>query len=294
MNYIDKISEYVQNNIGFDKEYVRLIILTILIYFIFAFLKFIIKHIYSRLPIEDKKKYFGNQNIKIFLNIICWFIIILIWGHEIQSIVTMITFVSAATTIAIKEIIVNFFAGLYIKSKKVFRVEDRIEIKGFKGDVINIGGLGFEMLEIADGNEYEQSTGKIIHVPNSYVFTEPVKNFTKAFKYIWDEIQINLELDADVKQTKKIIYNILKNNEILKEIPKKMENEVDDVTIEYRIYYNHLEPIIYTRIVKSHIELSLRYVVHPKKIRTVQNQINLRILEEYQKGNIKLYDGVVF
>ena len=149
--------------------------------------------------------------------------------------------------------------------------------------------LGFEMLEIADGSEYEQSTGKIVHIPNSAIFSEPTKNFTKAFKYIWDEIKINIELDSDVEETKSYIYNILKNIEILKEIPEKMENQVDDVTVQYRIYYNKLEPIIYTRIDESHIELSLRYLVHPKKIRIVQNEIYLKVLEEYNKGNIKLY-----
>ena len=77
--------------------------------------------------------------------------------------------------------------------------------------------------------------------------------------------------------------------ETLKEIPKKMENQVDDVTVQYRIYFNKLSPIIYTRITDSHIELSLRYLVHPKKIRMVQDEIYLKVLEEYKKGNIKLY-----
>ena len=94
---------------------------------------------------------------------------------------------------------------------------------------------------------------------------------------------------SDIEETKSIIYQILDSNEILKEIPKKMEDQVDDVTVEYRIYYNKLEPIIYTRINESHIELSLRYLVHPKKIRIVQNEIYLKILKEYKKGNIDLY-----
>ena len=247
------------------------------------------RKIYSQLPVSDKKKYFRNRKIKISLTIICWLVVILIWKEQIKSLITIISFVSAAVTIALREIIFNFFAGIYINAKKIFEIEDRIEIKGIKGDVITMHSLGFEMLEIADGNEYEQSTGKIVHIPNSAVFSEPTKNFTKAFKYIWDEIKINIELDSDVEETKSYIYNILKNIEILKEIPEKMENQVDDVTVQYRIYYNKLEPIIYTRIDESHIELSLRYLVHPKKIRIVQNEIYLKVLEEYNKGNIKLY-----
>ena len=289
LKILEEFSEYIGRDTGINKEYIHLTILTILAVLFFDLIKLATRKIYSQLPVSDKKKYFRNRKIKISLTIICWLVVILIWKEQIKSLITLISFVSAAVTIALREIIFNFFAGIYINAKKIFEIEDRIEIKGIKGDVITMHSLGFEMLEIADGNEYEQSTGKIVHIPNSAVFSEPTKNFTKAFKYIWDEIKINIELDSDVEETKSYIYNILKNIEILKEIPEKMENQVDDVTVQYRIYYNKLEPIIYTRINESHIELSLRYLVHPKKIRIVQNEIYLKVLEEYNKGNIKLY-----
>ena len=289
LKILEEFSEYISRDIGIEKEYVYLTILTIFAILFFDIAKFVIRKIYSALPVSDKKKYYRNRKIKITLIVICWLVVILIWKEQIKGLITLISFISAAVTIALREIIFNFFAGLYINAKKVFEIEDRIEIKGIKGDVITMHSLGFEMLEIADGNEFEQSTGKIVHIPNSTVFSEPTKNFTKAFKYIWDEIKINIELDSDVEETKSYIYNILKNIEILKEIPEKMENQVDDVTVQYRIYYNKLEPIIYTRINESHIELSLRYLVHPKKIRIVQNEIYLKVLEEYNKGNIKLY-----
>ena len=289
LKILEEFSEYVGRDTGINKEYIHLTILTIFAVLFFDLIKLATRKIYSQLPVSDKKKYFRNRKIKISLTIICWLVVILIWKEQIKSLITLISFVSAAVTIALREIIFNFFAGIYINAKKIFEIEDRIEIKGIKGDVITMHSLGFEMLEIADGNEYEQSTGKIVHIPNSAVFSEPTKNFTKAFKYIWDEIKINIELDSDVEETKSYIYNILKNIEILKEIPEKMENQVDDVTVQYRIYYNKLEPIIYTRIDESHIELSLRYLVHPKKIRIVQNEIYLKVLEEYNKGNIKLY-----
>ena len=289
LNIFEEFSEYIGRDLGINKNYVHLTILTILTILFFDLIKLATRKIYSELPVSDKKKYFRNRKIKISLTIICWLIIVLIWKEQIKSLITLISFVSAAVTIALREIIFNFFAGIYINTKKIFEIEDRIEIKGIKGDVITMHSLGFEMLEIAEGNEYEQSTGKIVHIPNSAVFSEPTKNFTKAFKYIWDEIKINITLDSDIEETKSIIYQILDSNEILKEIPKKMEDQVDDVTVEYRIYYNKLEPIIYTRINESHIELSLRYLVHPKKIRIVQNEIYLKILKEYKKGNIDLY-----
>lgn len=289
MRYIENFSVSLGNLVGIDAEYIKLTILTILVFFIFGLMKWAIKKIYANLPVNDKKKFFRNRKIRIVLTIISFILVLLIWGEKMQGIITIISFISAGLTIAIREIIFNFFSGLYINFRKPFEVEERIEVAGIKGDVINIHALGFEMLEVGERVNAEQSSGRIVHIPNSYIFKEPLKNYTKVFKYIWNEMTVSIELDSDIEKTKEILYDILNNNEVLKEIPKKAENAVDEEVFEYRIYYNYLEPIIYTKIVGNHIELNLRYLVHPKKARDVEEEINERILEEYRKGNIKLY-----
>ena len=289
MNIIQDVSQYLGKTFGFYSEYVELFILTTLIFIVFGILKAIVRALYSRADVSNKKKYFRNRMLKIALNIISIILVVLLWGHRISGMVTIISFLSAGIAIAVKEIIFDFFAGIYINMKKIFELEDRIEINGIKGDVVNIRSLGFEVLEVGDRVHAEQSTGRIIHIPNSFVFLYPLKNYTKAFKYIWDEITVKVPLDADIEKTKKILYDIVNSNEILETIPKKMEDAVADVTVEYRIYYNYLDPIIYTEIVDSHVELYIRYIVHPKKSRIVEDEIYLKILEEYRNGNIRLY-----
>ena len=290
MSIIQDISQYLGKTFGFYSEYVELFILTTLIFIVFGILKAIVRALYSRADVSSKKKYFRNRMIKIALNVISIILVILLWGHRISGMVTIISFLSAGIAIAVKEIIFDFFAGIYINMKKIFELEDRVEINGIKGDVVNIRSLGFEVLEVGDRVHAEQSTGRIIHIPNSFVFLYPLKNYTKAFKYIWDEITVKVPLDADIEKTKEVLYDIVNSNEILETIPKKMEDAVADVTVEYRIYYNYLDPIIYTEIVDSHVELYIRYIVHPKKSRIVEDEIYLKILEEYRNGNIKLYN----
>ena len=275
MGFITDISQYLGKTFGFYSDYVELVILTILIFVVFGILKRLVRFFYSRADVSNKKKYFRNRMIKITLDIISIVLVVLLWGHRISGMVTVISFLSAGIAIAVKEIIFDFFAGIYINTKKTFELEDRVEVNGIKGDVVNIRSLGFEVLEVGDRINGEQSTGRIIHIPNSFVFLYPLKNYTKAFKY--------------VEKTKDILYDIVGENEILKTTPKKMEDAVADVTAEYRIYYNYLEPIIYTKIVDSHVELYLRYLVHPKKARNVQDELYLKILEEYRNGNIELY-----
>ncbi len=288
MEYINKLSNFLSNILGVETDYIKLTIISIEILIVIYFVKIITKKIYSKSNVSGKKKFTYNRSIQMILNVISFILILLVWSEKLQNIITLISFISAGLTIAIREIIFNFFAGIYIKFSKPFELEDRIEIDGIRGDVIKINALGFEVLDVQEKEKGEQSTGKITHVPNSKVFQEPLKNYVKAFKYIWDEITIDININSDLEKTKEIIYNILKEDEILKTIPEKMEDAIDDVTVEYRIYYNELMPIIYTKIVKDYIELSVRFLVHPKKARNVENNIYEKILEEYKNGNIDL------
>jgi small-conductance mechanosensitive channel len=230
-----------------------------------------------------------NKKGSSFATFVTIVLLTLVWSDYLKNFLTLITFISTAITLSLKDIIFNFFSGIYIKTSKLFELEDRIEINGLKGDVVNINKTGFDLLEIGDRVNGEQSTGRIVHVPNSIIFTYPVKNYVKAFKYIWDEIKINIPLEADVYKTKKELYRIIKKNSIVRNIPNKMESEVNDASAEYRIYFNNLEPIIYVDVVDSHIELYLRFLVHPKKQRNIENSIWLDILNSYKEGKIELY-----
>lgn len=289
MEEIIEICKYLSKLTHINKAYFLIMIELLVTYFIIKVIRFIIVKVYTKFVEDARKRYLYNQKVNLISNLIFAVIIFLILNPYMKNVITIISFVSAALTLALREMITNWFAGLYIKIKKPFKVEDRIEIDSKKGDVINISDLSFEMLEVGERVYGEQSTGIIVHLPNSIVFSKPIKNYNKAFKYIWNEILVEVPLDADIEKTKDVLYKIINKNEIVKRIPKKMSDQVDDVSLEYRIYYNKLKPIIYTKVVDSHVELYIRYLVHPKKNRNVENEVWLDILEAYKNKEIELY-----
>ena len=262
---------------------------TFLIYAVFRILNFIIVFISTKWLKRSKTRFMFHQSINIILNIICFGLIFLLWFPYLKSIMTIISFISAGITIAIRDIILNLFAGFYIKAKKPFKLEDRISIDGVTGDVVLINNLSFKILEVGDRINGEQSSGLIINIPNSYIFSKTLKNYNMAFKYIWDEITIRLKIDADLESNKKEIINIINSNDIVSAIPKKMKKEIKQATVDYRIYYNHLDPIIYTKINENHIELNLRFLTHPKKTRIIEDYLWTNILKSYKENKIDLF-----
>lgn len=288
METFDKICKYLSDLTTINESYIALILSTTIVILLFSFFKKIGKRT-IRKKIEGRKEYIINQAVQIILNILEVVFLLVIWSEYIQSLMTLISVTSAAMTIALRELILNFFCGIYIKMKKPFQVEDRIEVKGIKGDVMNISSLNFEVLEISTKEEHGQSTGVIVTFPNSIVFAEPIRNLNKGFKYVWDELTVKVPMDCDLVKNKQELYKIVNNIEIIKNIPKKMKAQINDINTTNRVYFNKYDPTIYTKIVDNHIELTIRYLMHPKKGRFVESVIWNKILEGYKDKKIDLY-----
>ena len=156
---------------------------------------------------------------------------------------------------------------------------------------MNVSMLSFEVLEVSTKEENGQSTGVVVTFPNSIIFTTPVKNINKGFKYVWNELVIKVKLDCDLPKNKQEIYKIVNGLETIKSIPRKMKNQIDHANTTNRVYYNKYEPIVYTKIVDDHIELTVRYLMHPKKAKYIESVIWNKIYLAYKDGKMDLYTG---
>ena len=290
VEHFNKFCEYISNLTTIDKNLVSSILITFMVLIIFSLIKNIGKYI-IRTKTTGRTEYVFNQLFRVVLSFIEIVVLIAIWSKYIQGIMTLISVGTAAMTIALRELILNFFCGIYIKVRKPFKVEDRIEIDGIKGDVMNISVLDFEVLEISNKDNNGQSTGIVISFPNSIVFSKPVKNINKGFKYIWEELVINVKMDCDLVNNKKEIYKIVNELEVIKNIPKKMKAQISSANMNNRVYFNKYDPIIYTKLVEDHVELTVRYLMHPKKSRYVESVIWNKIYLAYKDGKIDLYTG---
>jgi small-conductance mechanosensitive channel len=73
---------------------------------------------------NTKERYEQNYKSKIIINTITFIALFIIWEGHFSSIVTVVSFISAGATIALREIIFNYFAGIYIRVKKPFTIEE--------------------------------------------------------------------------------------------------------------------------------------------------------------------------
>ncbi|KLO24094.1 mechanosensitive ion channel family protein [Marinitoga sp. 1155] len=230
---------------------------------------------------NSKSKYYWNKTSNYLLILIGILSIGRLWFVGFQSISTFLGLFSAGLAISLREIITNFAGWLYIISKKPFVIGDRIEIGKFAGDVIDISVLNFTILEIGNWVNADQSTGRIIHIPNGIIFNQNLANYTKDFKFIWNEIPILITFDSNWKKAKGILLDIAKKH--AEHLSKEAEEKLKKAAAKYMIYYKKLTPIVYTSVKDSGILLTIRYLCQPRKRRGSSHEIWEEILEEFSK-----------
>ena len=125
----------------------------------------------------------------------------------------------------------------------------------------------------------DQSSGRIIHVPNGKVFTDPVANYNKGFRYIWNEVPVVVTFESDWKKAKHILGKIaIKHAEHL---TQQAEQELLAASQQYLINYRKLTPIVYTNVVDYGVQLTIRYLIEPRKRRGTEHAIWEDILTEF-------------
>lgn len=238
--------------------------------------------------IEDVHKYY---RIKTNLTYVKYFFLCLffigIWFESGSSITTYLGLLSAGLAVALKDFIVNIASWLFIVWRKPFEVGDRIEIGDSAGDVIDQRIFQFTLNEIGNWVEGDQSTGRIIHIPNSRVLTEAMSNYTKGFPHIWNELDILVTFESDWSLAKSLLQDIANQNS--QEITKEAEKKIKEAAKKFMIFYNTLTPIVYTSIQDSGVKLSIRYLCLPHNRRTSSQKMYESILKEFDKyDNINL------
>ena len=253
---------------------------TILIIFVMWLInKISVRIIYRGDAVEMRKQYHWRTVIEYTSFIIGILIIGNLWISNFQSVTTFFGLLSAGIAIALKDIFVNIAGWAFIYLRKPFDVGDRIEIGEIQGDVIDLRLFQFSVLEIGNWVDADQSTGRVIHIPNGKVFLDAQANYSTGFNYIWNEQNIYITLKSDFKKAKTILLEIL--NMHLKEDLKLAEKVFRKAKQDHLIIYKQFTPIIYTKITERGVQLSMRYLCDPKKRRMFEHAITESILEKF-------------
>jgi small-conductance mechanosensitive channel len=192
---------------------------------------------------------------------------------------------------ALQTPISSFIGWIYIIVRNPYRIGDRIQIDTFKGDVIEIGYVDTTLWEFAgDYLTNDLPSGRLIRFPNSLILQSAVFNYSwENFKFIWNEIPFHVAYESDLEFVASVIRKVTTTElgpqmtdriSLLKDMVK--DSPVDELQIkEY--------PFVSFRInVNTWVEVSVTYLVPPRKSATFRTNIIKNILAEFNKAPDKV------
>ncbi len=255
----------------------RLVLTVLLFGALFIVRSLVLRTVRSR--VEGGSVYFRTKKwVAYVATLIAVIGLVQIWFGGGGGLTTYLGILSAGIAIALASVLENLAGWVFIVTRRPFRVGDRVEIEGRSGDVVDIRAFRFSMLEIGNWVEADQSTGRLIHVPNGKLFSTPLANYTEGFPYIWDELSVLVTFESDWKAAERIVAAALADH-----APDSTDTQIADsirqAGEQYMIRYQHLTPTTYLSVKEYGVMISGRYLVGVRTRRSVKDALWRAILE---------------
>ncbi len=275
--------EIIQDEIGLSPTNQRKILISFAIIVFVWVLRFLLLKLVWKQTEEPRLRYQWKRSIGLTLSLISIILISSVWISAFAKFGAFLGLFTAGLAIALKDPLTNIAGWLFINTRKPFSVGDRVQIGENTGDVIDIRLFQFAILEIGNWVKADQSTGRIIHIPNGIVFLTAQANYGKGFRYIWNEIPVLVTFESNWELAKTILEKIITKH--AEHLTKKVEKELKEATKKYLITYLQLTPVVYTSVLESGVNLTIRYLCDFHTRRDSEHNIWEDILREFTKNN---------
>lgn len=189
----------------------------------------------------------------------------------------------AGIAFALQEVIASIAGWLALTFSNFYHPGDRVQLGGIKGDVIDIGVLRTTLMELGEWVDGDLYNGRIVRVANSFVFKEPVFNYSGDFPFLWDEIKLPVRFGSDRAATRALISQAAE--EILREYVSSASGAWKEMVRRYLIEDARVEPMITLVANDNWMEFTLRYVVDYRRRRATKDALFSRIMDLLDASN---------
>lgn len=278
-----EFQDYLQQTLAGTSLQVSNLIETVLIILVLILIRVTLARIIDRQVKKTASRYRWRKNINYTLVFIGLLLIGRTWIEALGSLATFLGLLSAGLAIALRDPVTDIAGWIFLVWRKPFQLGDRIEVGNHKGDVIDIRFFKFTVLEIGNWVHADQSTGRVIHIPNHLVLSESIANYTSDFEFIWNEIEVVFTFESDWKKAKQILEKITEDH--LMDYVNDAEQQVKKASKSYLIHYRNLTPIVYTDVVDDGIKMTIRHLSNPRRRRGINQMIWEDILNAVAEEN---------
>jgi small-conductance mechanosensitive channel len=262
-----------------ENEIIRRSLTTVLVIVAIIFLVRIGQRLVGRYGSNPESIYSTSRSIRrigAFLGVSA---VILLFSAQIGDVLTVLTLIGAGMAIALSQVLLSLAGWMRITMLKTYTHGDRIEINNVRGDVVDIRLLRTSLMEIGGWVDGDQSTGRIVHIPNSWVYLHAAYNYTRTFNFIWNELGYTITFGSNWEAARDILTGFA--NESAAIVEQQARSQIRQLSGEFLIHYSIMTPFVYVTVADDGVRLTLRYMCDARKRRGSGHAINVSILAAF-------------
>lgn len=231
-----------------------------------------------------------RYRLRKFLTYLTYFVLILfisiIFSDRLGGLTIALGVAGAGVAFALQEVIASFAGWFAVTFAGFYQPGDRVQLGGIKGDVIDVSFLRTTLMEVGEWVKGDQYTGRVVRIANSFVFKEPVFNYSGDFPFLWDEITIPVKYGCDHKLARKILLRVATN--VVGDYVKEATIAWKDFSRHYLLEGAITDPMVTLIANDNWMEFTVRYVVSFKKRRGTKDLLFTQIIDEFDKTEGKV------
>ena len=201
--------------------------------------------------------------------------------EDLRAIATILGLATAAVVIALQDLCSSFVGWFVIVMSSKMKIGDRVEINGIMGDILDIQILRTTILETGNWLQTGDHTGRVVIIPNNFIFKHHVFNYSYLHPMIWERLDILVTFETPPKEAEDVLTAILQeeSRETLDLYRKGDEN----FSKYYHVAKSKREPKVLCTIGDSGILFSLFFPAHFRGASSFKSRLSKRIVEEFAK-----------
>jgi len=266
----------------YDPTIGKLVTLFLGVAIIWIIVKFIQKKLFTKIDNVDnryKAKKFGSF-VGYLLTIV---FITVVYSNKLGGLTVAFGVAGAGIAFALQEVIASFAGWLAIMFGDFYKTGDRVQLGGIKGDVMDIGVLRTTIMETGQWVDGDLYNGRIVLIANSYIFKEPVFNYSGDFPFLWDEIKIPIQFGSNYEKAKQVILNV--GIEVAGDLTIESKEKWNSLQKKYLLENAQTEPMVSLIANDNWVEFTLRYVVRYNKRRATKTDLFTKLLQQIEATN---------
>ena len=218
--------------------------------------------------------------------IVLWCLVAIVvataFASELGAVTTFAGLLTAGIAVALQNVILSIAGYFFLIGKYGVRAGDRVQIAGVTGDVVDIGLVRLQLMEVTGGIA-PRPTGRVVAFSNAVVFQASSGMFKQipGTDFLWHEISLTLDPNSNYRQVEQRMMEAV--NKVFAEYRDKMEIQRRNVERSLNSTLAAFAPESRLHLTQTALEVVIRYPVEMSSAGEIDDRITRELLDAIER-----------